>query len=200
MTEARNTLWRKVKRNRRASSSRLHAVAADATAMLCRLIILPITPPRGIGGGHQHGVHVPAVAVTTCRLPNSALAEVSLPVRNTPSQPSRALKNGNDRAGGGERQAQRRRWRRSSSSGTPAPSTRRHGQFGQQQLARGVHQNTLANCRGPCAARTRRAIAAIKQAVPGAESQLKLIHAPHKAWASRRRAACAGSHCAAPAS
>ncbi|MEZ5286404.1 MAG: hypothetical protein R2712_16660 [Vicinamibacterales bacterium] len=35
------------------------------------------------------------MAVTTCRLPNSALAEVSLPVRKTPSHPTTALKNGN---------------------------------------------------------------------------------------------------------
>ena len=35
------------------------------------------------------------MAVTTCRLPKSALADVSLPVRNTPSQPTTALKKGN---------------------------------------------------------------------------------------------------------
>ena len=36
-------------------------------------------------------------AVITCRLPNKALADVSLPVRKTPSQPRIALKNGNVR-------------------------------------------------------------------------------------------------------
>ena len=34
-------------------------------------------------------------AVTTCRVPNRALAEVSLPVRKTPSHPKRVLKKGN---------------------------------------------------------------------------------------------------------
>ena len=34
-------------------------------------------------------------AVTTCKVPKSAFADVSLPVRKTPNQPSIALKNGN---------------------------------------------------------------------------------------------------------
>ena len=41
------------------------------------------------------GLRFRALAVTTCRFPNRALAEVSLPVRNTPSQPTNALKKGN---------------------------------------------------------------------------------------------------------
>ncbi len=70
-------------------------VAATATARLCRLIILPMTPPEEFAAAMIAGSKPELLAVTTCRLPNSAFADVSLPVRNTPSQPTSALKNGN---------------------------------------------------------------------------------------------------------
>ena len=70
-------------------------VAATATARLVRLIILPMTPPAEFDAAIIAGFRCRLFAVTTCRLPNSAFADVSLPVRNTPSQPSSALKNGN---------------------------------------------------------------------------------------------------------
>ena len=41
------------------------------------------------------GFNPSVFAVTTCRLPNSAFDEVSLPVRKTPVQPSIALNAGN---------------------------------------------------------------------------------------------------------
>ena len=63
--------------------------------MLVRLIILPITPPAEFAAAISTGFCPSFSAVTTCKVPNSALAEVSLPVRKTPSQPSSALKNGN---------------------------------------------------------------------------------------------------------
>ena len=59
-------------------------MAATATAMLCRLIILPITPPLEFAAAISTGLSPSRFAVTTCRLPNRALAEVSLPVRKTP--------------------------------------------------------------------------------------------------------------------
>ena len=71
------------------------SVAAAATAMLCRLIILPMTPPAEFAAAISTGFSPSRLAVTTCRLPNSALADVSLPVRNTASQPSSELKKGN---------------------------------------------------------------------------------------------------------
>ena len=74
-------------------------VAATATARLVRLIILPITPPAEFDAAIIAGLSPRLFAVTTCRLPNSAFEEVSLPVRNTPSQPSSELKNGNSDAG-----------------------------------------------------------------------------------------------------
>ena len=57
--------------------------------------ILPITPPDELADAISAGSSPSELAVTTCRLPNSAFAEVSLPVRNTASHPSIALKNGN---------------------------------------------------------------------------------------------------------
>ena len=70
------------------------AVAQEATATLCRLSILPITPPAEFDDAISTGFICSVWAVTTWRFPNKALAAVSLPVRNTPSHPSSALKNG----------------------------------------------------------------------------------------------------------
>ena len=69
-------------------------VAAEATATLVRLIILPITPPAELVAAMRAGFRPRRPAVTTCRLPKSALEEVSDPVRKTPIQPRRALKKG----------------------------------------------------------------------------------------------------------
>src|SRR4051812_33196231 len=84
-----------VNRNSLLSSSRDIPVAATATAMLWTEIILPITPAAEFTDAVRTGFKWSAFAVTTWRLPNSAFADVSLPVRNTPSQPTTALKNGN---------------------------------------------------------------------------------------------------------
>ena len=70
-------------------------VAATATAMLYGEIIFPTTPAAELTEAVSTGFSPSALAVTTCRLPKSALADVSLPVRNTPSHPRTALKNGN---------------------------------------------------------------------------------------------------------
>src|SRR5258706_4852679 len=80
-----------VKRNNFASSDAAMPVAAAATEMLCRLIILPITPPLELDAAMSTGDNPSVLAVTTCRLPNNALAEESLPGRNTPGQPSQPL-------------------------------------------------------------------------------------------------------------
>src|SRR5262249_60978877 len=95
-------LWRRVKRNSFASSPDAIPVATAPTATFARLIILPITPPLELDAAIRVGFKFRLVAVTTCKLPNSAFADVSLPVRNTPSQPSRELKNGK-RAPGAEK-------------------------------------------------------------------------------------------------
>ena len=63
--------------------------------MLASEIILPMTPAAELTDAVSTGLSPIWLAVITCRLPNSAFADVSLPVRNTPSQPRIALKNGN---------------------------------------------------------------------------------------------------------
>src|SRR5579864_6880114 len=93
--EASKTLCLSVNRKSLASSVEAILVAAAATAMLDRLIILPITPPLELDAAIRTGFRPRRDAVTTWRLPNRALAEVSEPVRKTPIQPRMALKKGN---------------------------------------------------------------------------------------------------------
>ncbi len=69
-------------------------VAAAATAMVCRLIILPMTPPTELVAAIWTGSNPSLPAVTTWRLPKSAFEDVSEPVMKTPSQPRAALKKG----------------------------------------------------------------------------------------------------------
>src|SRR5665213_729712 len=70
-------------------------VAAAATAIVCTLIIFPVTPPAELDAAINAVPNPSRPAVMTCRLPNSAFDEVSEPVRNTPSQPNSELKKGN---------------------------------------------------------------------------------------------------------
>ncbi len=53
-----------------------------------------MTPAAEFTDAVSTGLRCSALAVTTWRFPKSAFADVSLPVRNTPSQPTTALKNG----------------------------------------------------------------------------------------------------------
>ena len=62
--------------------------------IVCRLIILPITPPAELAAASSVASRPKRPAVTTCKFPNKALADVSDPVRNTPSHPMNALKKG----------------------------------------------------------------------------------------------------------
>lgn len=77
-----------------ACSATESPVAAAATAIVCRLIILPITPPAEFDAAIKVGPNPNRCAVTTCKFPNKAFADVSDPVRKTPSHPSNELKNG----------------------------------------------------------------------------------------------------------
>ena len=58
-------------------------------------IILPVTPPVVLAPMVRIGLTPICCAVTACRLANSALLDVSEPVRNTPSQPRKGEKKGN---------------------------------------------------------------------------------------------------------
>ena len=174
------------------------AVAQAATATLCRLIILPITPPAEFDDAISTGFMCSVSAVTTCRLPNSALADVSLPVRNTPSHPSSALKNGNSDAGRGERQAQRRGGARSSSSGRPAPAPRRWSVRPAAVASRCCERhvkNRASDIRSSSGGKHR----GDQARGAGRRKPVEGVDALRKAPASPRPAACAGSGCAARA-
>jgi hypothetical protein len=62
--------------------------------MFCGEIILPITPPEELAAAISTGDRPSLRAATTCRLPNRALPEVSLPDRNTATQPRKADSSG----------------------------------------------------------------------------------------------------------
>ena len=65
-------------------------VTETPVAMFCGEIILPITPPDELVAAMRTGFRPSCFAATTCRLPNSAFPEVSLPERNTATQPRNA--------------------------------------------------------------------------------------------------------------
>src|SRR6202163_4081431 len=56
-------------------------------AMFCGQIILPRTPPDELVAANSRGLRCSCRAATTCKLPKSALPEVSLPDRNTAIHP-----------------------------------------------------------------------------------------------------------------
>src|SRR2546423_15722082 len=69
---------------------------AAPTDRFCGLIILPITPPDEFVPAVRIGLTLPSCcAVCAWRGPKRVLEDVSLPVRNTPSQPRKAATNGN---------------------------------------------------------------------------------------------------------
>ena len=70
-------------------------VAAQATAIDCGEIILPVTPPLVFAATSRVSETLICCAVVDCSEPNRAFEEVSEPVRNTPSQPRNGEKNGN---------------------------------------------------------------------------------------------------------
>jgi len=69
-------------------------LAAAPIAMLCGEIILPHTPPVEFAETAKTGFMPNCSAAVLWSEQNSALDEVSLPVRNTPSQPKIGEKNG----------------------------------------------------------------------------------------------------------
>ena len=86
--------WRTVNRNR-PDSLPTRPVAAQATAIDCGEIILPVTPPDALAATASSGSMPIRSADTACRRPNTALADVSDPVMNTPSHPSTGDNSGN---------------------------------------------------------------------------------------------------------
>ena len=86
-------LWGRAKRNRSPSWPTM-LVAAVATLMDWGEIILPVTPPEELEATASSGYMPTTSAVLRCMPQNRALEEVSEPVRNTPSQPSRGANSG----------------------------------------------------------------------------------------------------------
>ena len=66
------------------------SVTETPVAIFCGEIILPITPPDELQAAIRIGLRFSCRAATTCRLPNRALPEVSLPDRNTATHPRKA--------------------------------------------------------------------------------------------------------------
>ena len=60
---------------------------AQATAIDCGEIILPVTPPEAFEPSANIGSIPTFVAVSNCNVPNKLLEAVSEPVTKTPSQP-----------------------------------------------------------------------------------------------------------------
>src|ERR1700722_17997338 len=59
----------------------LSSVVATPVEMFCGEIILPITPPDEFVAAIRMGLRLSCRAATTCRFPNNALPDVSLPER-----------------------------------------------------------------------------------------------------------------------
>lgn len=78
-----------VKRNK-SDSFPTKPTAAQAMAIDCGEIILPVTPPLVLAAtNNTSGIPI-CCAVVACNAENKAFEEVSEPVRNTPSQPKMA--------------------------------------------------------------------------------------------------------------
>src|SRR5450631_4218743 len=78
-----------------APSLPLRSVTHTPVAMFCGEIILPRTPPEELVAANSSGFKLSCLAATTCRFPNSALPEVSLPDRNTAIHPRKGENNTN---------------------------------------------------------------------------------------------------------
>src|SRR6201987_1106189 len=70
------------------------SVADVAIVIDCASTIFPITPPALLAAHIRIGSTPSCWEVILCKLPKSALADVSLPVRATPSHPRKVPKNG----------------------------------------------------------------------------------------------------------
>src|ERR1700722_16857270 len=70
-----------------APSLPLRSVTDTPVARFWGEIILPRTPPEELVAANSRGLRCSCRAATTCKLPNSALPEVSLPDRNTAIHP-----------------------------------------------------------------------------------------------------------------
>ena len=91
--QAKARLCRTVKR-KRSDSRPTSPTAAQAMAMDCGEIILPVTPPVVFAATIRMSDTPICCAVVACNAPKSAFEEVSEPVRKTPTQPRKGEKKG----------------------------------------------------------------------------------------------------------
>src|SRR5271156_7002218 len=80
-----------------APSLPLRSVTDTPVAMFCGEIILPRTPPEELVAANSRGFKCSCRAATTCKLPKSALPEVSLPDKNTAIHPRKGENKTNHR-------------------------------------------------------------------------------------------------------
>ena len=78
---------------KRSDSLPTNPTAAQAIAILCGEIILPTTPPTEFAAKNSTSGISSCLAVSCCNVPKRRFELVSLPVRNTPSQPTMGEKN-----------------------------------------------------------------------------------------------------------
>src|SRR6266513_2566605 len=137
----------------------------------CASTILPITPPALLVAHIRIGLRFSCCAVIRCKLPNNAFEEVSLPVSATPSHPKKVPKNGNShpvRVNANPSTASMPEYRVTN----PSPSMKEIASTA-NLIRTNVRQKILASCAGGTPRKIPAKIAAMKHAVPVAESQLK---------------------------
>src|SRR6266404_771715 len=147
------------------------SVAAVATTIDCSSTILPITPPALLAAHIRTGLRLSCSAVIRCKLPNNAFVEVSLPVSATPSQPRNVRKNGYShpvRVNASPNTASIPDYRVTN----PSPSMNEIATTANLIRTR-VRQKILASSAGLTPSNVPAKRAAMKQAEPVAESQLK---------------------------
>src|SRR5690348_5916038 len=91
--EARIRLWTKVRRIT-SPSLPLREVVETPVVTFCGEIILLVTAPEELVAAIRTGLRWSCLAATTCRLPKSALLDVSLPLRKQAIQPMNTEKKG----------------------------------------------------------------------------------------------------------
>src|SRR5579862_3968802 len=147
------------------------SVADVAIVIDCASTIFPMTPPALLAAHIRIGSMPSCWEVILCKLPKRVLADVSLPVRATPSHPRKVPKNGYS-------QPVRVNAKPSTASSPeyrvtyPRPSMNEMATIA-RRMRTSVLQKIIINCKGRRPSNNPEMIAARKHAVPVAESQLK---------------------------
>src|SRR6266571_5461863 len=147
------------------------SVAAVAMVMDCASTILPMTPPALFAAHIRIGSIPSCCDVIRCKLPKRAFDEVSLPVSATPSQPRNVPKNGYNqpvRVKASPSTASSPEYRVTN----PSPSMNEIAIIASRMRTK-VCQNLFISRIGLIPSSSPETMAAKKQPVPVADSQLK---------------------------